>query len=148
MKLKYIIICLLPFLFSNCENDNNRDNNPCLIDKNVNLTLNGNLPETADLIQFTGESMFIRDNVNFIEGVYIFNNGTDFFLALELAEPNDCGKICSIPTSLIDGQFQYTCGDETTLYNLNGEKIDGDGGDFNMRQYTAIRSGNTLTISN
>ena len=139
MKLKYIIICLFSFLFTGCENEDNRDNNPCLIDKSVNFTLNGNLPGAADLIQFAGESMFIRDNINFIEGVYIRNiNGNDFFIALELAEPNDCGNICSIPSSLTEGQFEYTCGDETTFYNLNGEKIDPDEDDFNMRPYLSL----------
>lgn len=148
MKLKYVIICLLSFLFANCENGNSRDNNPCLIDKNVNFTLNGNLPSNADLLEFPGTFLFIEDDINFIKGIYISNLAPGFFIALELAEPNDCGSICSIPTSLTEGQIQYTCGDKTTAYNINGEKIDREEDEFNMRSYSVRQSGNTLTISN
>jgi len=148
MKLKYIIICLLPFLFSNCESDNSKEINPCLDNKNVNVTLNGNLPAFADLIQFAGNEMFIEDDINFIRGVYILNTNNDFYIALELAEPNDCEMICSIPDSFTEGQFEYTCGEETSFYRANGEKVGKSEGEFDMIAYAVRRSGNTLTISN
>jgi len=148
MKIHHLFLLLICIFISGCENDsNNRDNNPCLNNKRVNVVYNGNLPLNADLIQFTGTSRFIRDEVNFIKGVYIRNNGTDFFDAFELAEPNDCSQNCDIPTELIEGKFIYNCGDQVNSYTLDGTKENGSEDDFNMRRYTARRSGNTLTIS-
>lgn len=145
MKLKLLIISLISGLIFSCEDDdNNRDSNPCLRDKNVNFLLNLNLPLYADL-QLSGNDLFLKDDVNFIKGVYIRNVGNVFF-AFELAEPNDCVQECSTP-DFEDAFFTYSCGDETSKYDILGNKVDRQDGEFNMRQYNASLSGNTLTIS-
>jgi len=150
MKYFYLILSLSAFLFSSCESDSTSEDDTSLIDKSINVTLSGT--RFADLINFTGNDEFIIDNIDFIEGVYLFNNGTDFFTALELAEPNDPFNICDTPTSLTNGQFVYDCDGETRIYNIAGQRIFEEGEDANennspMRQYRAVRSNGTLTIT-
>ena len=144
----FLLIFCVSFLFLNCEDSfDGDDGNNCLQDKNVNVTLNLNLPSFGDL-QFTGGSDFIRDEVSFIKGVYIQNLGGGEFLVLELAEPNDCLQVCDVATSLTDGEFVYECGDETRSYSLLGNKRDKVEGEFDMRRYGARLSQNgQLTIS-
>jgi len=145
--MKFPIAFFLFFLsfFISCEGDSdNNDDNPCLIDQNVNFRLNLDLPLYADL-KFSGNDLLLRNSVNFIEGVYITRQG-DIFTAIELAEPNNCLQTCSSYT-LKDGFFTYSCDDITNKYDISGNKIDRKDGEFNMRRYNTSLSGNILTIS-
>lgn len=148
MKLKYLLIPLLAFLLTNCEDSNdNNDNNPCLLDKTISFTLNLNLPLYADLPSNGLNGVFIRDSNSFIKGVYIRIIGSEI-TAFELAEPNDCTGVCDIPISLTsEGFFEYTCGEETILYNIGGFKVDRETGDFDMRRYNTRLENNQLTIT-
>ena len=133
--------------FISCENEiNSGDNNPCLIDKSVNEKLDLNDTEYADL-KFPGNSEIYPDQVYFIEGVYIINLGS-YYSAFEIAEPNDCDNECGLPV-FSEGKFIYTCGENTTEYNLLGHKINAEKGDFNMRAYNTRVSNdkNTLYIT-
>lgn len=147
MKKISILIFLSITLFSCEDNIINDDDNPCLRNKRVNVSLNLNLPLYADL-QFSGTDDFIRDEVNFIEGIYISNIGNNFTV-LELAEPNDCTKICDTPTRLEDGFFVYDCGDVERSYDIAGRLVNGTSEDFNMRVYTTRynEANQVLTIS-
>lgn len=145
---KFTALLYLSIGLFGCENNiETSDNNPCLIDKGVNVVYNLNLPLYADL-QFSGNSDFIRDEVNFIKGIYIQNLG-GIFTVLELAEPNDCEEICDTPTSLTDGFFVYDCGGEERVYDISGRKVDGEDSDFEMRKYFTNynESSQILTIS-
>ena len=148
MNLKFLLIIFLGFLLISCEdNFNNDDDNNCLIDKNVSYTINLNLPLYADLESNGLNGIFIKDTSSFIKGVYVRIIGSQV-TAFELAEPNDCMKVCDVPNSLTsEGFFEYTCGEETILYDVGGVKIGAKKGDFNMRQYTTRLENNQLTIS-
>lgn len=147
LKKTNVLLCLCIGLFG-CENNiETSDNNPCLLDKGVNVVYDLDLPLYADL-GFSGNSDFIRDEINFIKGVYIQNLG-GLFTVIELAEPNDCSQVCDVPTSLTDGYFVYDCNGEERSYDISGKKVDGDSNDFDMRKYFTNynETNNTLTIS-
>lgn len=147
MKRLFIFAALSLLFLSSCEEDSTqrRDSNNFLGDRRVNFTLNLNLPKYS-LLKFDGNTLFIPDSVNFIQGVYIFRASETTFFAFELAEPNHPIGTCTIPKTLNNGNFVYTCGEETTSYNSLGTRNDGKEG-FQMRRYNVIKDGNFLTIS-
>lgn len=146
MKFKYLLIICLTLIFAGCSDDDNvRDNNPCLVEKSVNVTYNLSFPLFAAILDAGPDGEFFLDDREFIRGVYIrIISGQAF--AYELAEPNDCAGQCSVP-ELKDGFFIYDCGNTTTRYDFVGTKIDGEEGDFNMRQYNTRIENNQLTIT-
>ncbi len=138
--------CFIFGLYS-CESDSvQRDNNPFLRSKRVNFNLNLSLPQFANLT-FPGNNVFIRNENAFIQGVYIFTANAIDYTVFELAEPNHPEGSCSIPVELTNGRLEYTCGDEQTSYDLLGTKVDGTAEDFPLRRYSAMRNGNTLSIT-
>ena len=131
-----------------CESDDNRREDRCrnFLNKNVSTSLNLNLPLYADL-QSPGNDLFIEDNVQFIQGVYIAFSGVDYRV-FELAEPNNPVGTCSSPPKLVGTDLVYTCGEKESKYEiLNGTKR-GDEKACPLLRYRAERIGNQLIISN
>ncbi len=147
-----IRFCLMfSFVFllglSSCESDSAlRDNNSFLRNKRVNFSLNLSLPQFADLT-FPGNDLFIRNESAFLQGVFIFTANAKDYTVFELAEPNHPEGSCSTPTQLTNGRLEYMCGEEPTAYDILGLKVDGTSQDFPLRRYSAIRNGNTLSIT-
>jgi len=154
----YILSITALILFS-CESDDSQrnDNNTFLPNTRVNFSLDLNLVTNSSL-QFNGNGLFLPTNraLGSIEGVYVFRANSNLFFAFELAEPNHPVGNCilnrdpetNIPRLNEMGQFEYTCGEEKTLYNNFGQKIGEEG--FSLRQYTVtpVMSGDTVVRLN
>ena len=144
MNIRFLVSLYLILFHISCEkNTRNNSENPCMLDKQINTSFNLNFPAYANL-QFAGNELIIHDDINFIEGVYLKNNGGSF-LALELDEPNDCLNTCDF-ISFSEGFFHYHCEDKETKYTILGTKVDLKESEFNMRIYNVQRVGDVLYV--
>ncbi|WP_010177853.1 hypothetical protein [Aquimarina agarilytica] len=147
MRIDLLVLLTIFFGIVSCDSDEGRQRNDFLPSKQVNFILRLDLPQFGDL-NFAGNDEFIIDPVNFIQGIYIKNNGPSGFTVFELAEPNHPVGICSVPDKIEGLDFVYKCGEEETRYDLNGIKRGATSNDFTLRRYRAERiNQNQLRIS-
>ncbi len=134
---------LITLLFSCSTADENRNNNPYLVDINVNLTINLGLPEYNSL-NFPGNS-YTTYNYG-LNGVVVYNINNSQYLAFELTDPNHPVSSCSRLT--VNGLIATCdCGDGNEYNILTGEITKGEG-QYALKSYRVRKSGNTLEISN
>lgn len=141
---KIVFLLSLSMLFACKSDDDNLDDNPFLTSPLVNLNLNLNLPEYNSL-NFPSNSLVITRQG--IRGVVIYNVDNTTYHAFELSDPNHVPTDCS--RMEVDGiEATCPCDDDNNKYNIvTGQNIT-DPSRYPMQRYRAVRSGNTIRITN
>ncbi|MFZ0488730.1 MAG: hypothetical protein WBV11_01675 [Salegentibacter sp.] len=140
---KYLFMLLIAVLFAGCSaNDENRINNPNLIDLNIRYQINLDLPEYNNLL-YPGNSYVTHSQG--IKGIVVYNINNSQYTAYELSDPNHPPSDCS--TMTVHG-ITATCSCEGNEYNIvTGEQTKGTG-EYTMKAYRIERRGNILEIYN
>lgn len=142
MKSFFFAICILTF--SSC-GKNSIDNENCkfLLDIDVNISVNLNLPQYSQL-QFAGNSIYIANGGN--GGVILASTGVDIY-AWDASDPNE---IPSTETILEASGLEASCPcNNTHTYSLvTGQALNNSTLQCTLRNYRVEKSGNTLLISN
>ena len=115
MKNVWAAILLL-FTLLGCDTDDQSINqyNPYLINPQVNIIINLNLPQYSDL-NFPGGSAIITSQG--VRGIVVYRLNEDLFTAFELADPNHIANDCSRMT--INGiEASCPCPNEDKADNL------------------------------
>ncbi|MDB2607018.1 hypothetical protein N9Y48_04505 [Zobellia sp.] len=145
--MKHFLSIVLITLFLSCSN-NNVVRNPYLQEVNFQFQMNLNLPLYSNLTNI-GSIVFVDNPGVGIKGVYVIQSGIDQFRAFEATCPNHIVSDCS--TTELSG-IEATCSCEDYTYNLfTGQLTNApDDGErrYDMLEYNARRSGNTVVISN
>ncbi|MFC7357855.1 hypothetical protein ACFQO1_09160 [Jejudonia soesokkakensis] len=101
------------------------------------------MPE-YDPLNFPGNSIII--NQQGIRGIVIYNVNNDLYTAFDLSDPNHPPNNCSrmnVETPLAS----CPCGDGNEYNIISGEHTTNNSL-FPMQQYQAVRTGNTVRVSN
>lgn len=141
-KLNLLLFC---FLLISCNSDDNLNrNNPYLIDPLVNLQLDLSLPQYNPL-NFPGNSIIINEQG--IKGIVVYNVDNNQYVALELTDPNHAPSDCSRMT--IEGiEATCTCTDDDNKYNIITGQHLLEPNLYPMQRYSAVKSGNSINITN
>lgn len=139
-KKIYIVLLLLPFLFS-CDSGSINNNNPNIPNYQVNMSLNLSLPQYNSLT-FAGGTPFV-DLSQGARGVVVFNTGTGYN-AFDLACPNQAFNTCTSPMTITGIDAKCTC--DNTIYNLYSGQSPGQ--QYPMKQYRTELSGGFLYVFN
>lgn len=145
MKIKLLSLVFLLFSLLSCGDDDQPQNdNPFLIEPLVNITLNLDLPQFNGL-NFPGNSVVISQQG--IRGIIVYNVDNTLYTAFDLTDPNHAPNECS--TMAVEGIIA-TCGcDDGNSYDIvTGQHQQQDGDLFPLQQYRAIRTNNSIRISN
>ena len=95
---KYIVFYLFIIVLFGCNKDDGVNNNNVFLPNfPVDITINLNLPEYNNL-QFVSNAVYINNGVAGIRGVFVFNAGSDNYLAFDAACPNQALTDCSTMT--------------------------------------------------
>ncbi len=143
---RVLALILLIFTLSCDKQETNR--NPYLQEIGFVFDLNLNLPLYSPLTNI-GSSVYIANQQVGTRGVFVSNTGFDVFRAFEASCPNHAPNECS--TMKMNGQV-VTCSCEDFEYSLVTGQILNQPEDgkryYNMLEYRASFSGNTVIISN
>ncbi|MDT0641210.1 hypothetical protein RM553_00060 [Zunongwangia sp. F363] len=141
---KAILILTTFFLFQACSpEDDNYGKNPNLVDLNIQLQLNLDLPEYNNL-QFPGNSYTTYNNG--IKGIVVYNVNNSQYIALELSDPNHPPAECS--AMIVEGiTAKCQCEDGNEYNIVTGEQTAGEG-QYAMKPYRVERRGNMIIVSN
>lgn len=144
---RFIYPAVLAVLFIACSSDSAK-RNPYLPEYGFRYEINLNLPQYS-LLTSTGNPVYIGSSGVGIRGVFVMNIGFDQFMAFEASCPNHPPNACS--TLQLTGQT-VGCDCEGYEYSLfTGQMLNrpDDGGRYyDMLYYQAVRSGNSVVISN
>ncbi len=127
------------------KNDDKQERNPFLTDPLVSLNLNLNLPE-YNALKFPGSSITTSQG---IKGIVVFCVSETQYFAFDLTDPNHIPSDCS--RMEVDGPIATcTCQDDDNEYNIVnlGRHTTEPDAKYPMQQYRAVRSGNSILISN
>ena len=131
----------------NCSNDRGT-RNPFLQEIGFRFDVNLNLPLYSPLTN-PGNAIYIGTQGVGTRGVFVMNTGFDIFRAFEASCPNHAPNSCS--TMVLDGQ-NAICPCEDFEYSLfTGQQLNRpDDGKryYDMLEYRATQSGNSVVISN
>jgi hypothetical protein len=142
-KRLFYILCSLVFVLS-CSSDDDRRNNPFLVDIGFQVDLDTNLPQFASL-NFPGNFVTVTDVG--LRGIVIYNVDNSQYFVYELSDPNHSPNNCSRMT--ISGiTATCPCPDDDNSYNIvNGQPTTGEGR-FGLKGYRSVRSGSVIRVSN
>ena len=136
----------LTFILS-CSSDRGT-RNPFLQEVGFRFDINLNLPLYSPLTN-TGNAVYVGSLGVGTKGVFVINAGFNVFRAFEASCPNHAPNSCS--TMILDGQIAR-CSCEDYEYSLfTGQQLNRpDDGQryYDMLEYRATQSGNTVIISN
>lgn len=142
LKLLFIITLIL-----GCSSDRGT-RNPYLQEVGFRFDINLNLPLYSPLTN-TGNAIYIGTQGVGTRGVFVINTGFNIFRAFEASCPNHAPNSCS--TMELDSQIAV-CSCENYEYSLfTGQQLNRpDDGNryYDMLEYRATQSGNTVLISN
>jgi len=139
MKRQIIYFFLFIILIS-CSKDNAiNNNNPFLPNYPVDLTINLNLPEYNNL-QFVSNSVYINNGAAGIRGVFVFNAGSNNYVAFDAACPNQALSSCS--TMTINGIKAVCACDDAEYSFFTGQAPDKQ---YPMKQYR-VQQVNATTL--
>lgn len=140
------ICALLVFLLvlNSCStNEDNRNDNPNLVDVSFRLLINLNLPEYNSL-NFPGNSY--STYTTGINGVVVYNINNTQFTAFELSDPNHPLNECS--TLRVEGVIaKCDCNDGNSYNILTGELTNGSG-QYTLKPYRVVKNGSELEVYN
>ncbi|MGO2101877.1 Rieske (2Fe-2S) protein [Psychroflexus halocasei] len=144
MFKKVLLIFSLLIALTSCESDDERRNNPNLVDLNVDLQISLNLPQFIDL-NYPGNAVYVGTQGNL--GIIIVNTGNDF-LAWDAADPNllpnqNCARL------EINGLNAESECEQLNVYSLaTGQPISGENLIYPLYQYRVVQSGDIIQIYN
>jgi len=143
-QLGILLFCV--FILS-CDSDpTNR--NPFLQEIGFRIDLNLNLPLYSPLTTI-GNAVFVDSEGAGIRGIFVINAGINTFRAFEASCPNVAPSSCS--TLTFEGQTAICPCNENEFSLFTGQLLNTPEDDtrfFNLLEYQARLSGNTLIISN
>lgn len=145
MRRLWFIFLLVSML--NCSKDRGT-RNPYLQEIGFRFDVNLNLPLYSPLTN-PGNAIYVGTQGVGTRGVFVMNTGFDIFRAFEASCPNHAPNSCS--TMVLDGQ-NAICSCEDFEYSLfTGQQLNRpDDGKryYDMLEYRATQSGNSVVISN
>ncbi len=145
--MRYFGILVFLVVLLSCDSDpTNR--NPFLQEIGFRIDLDLNLPLYSPLTN-TGNAVFVGNPGVGLRGVFVINTGFNTFRAFEASCPNIAPSSCS--TLELNGQTAICpCNDnEFSLFTGQLLNAPDDGSRFfNLLEYQARFSGNTVSISN
>ena len=142
MKKFLFILPLFLIVMSCSQSDDNYQNNPNLPNINFRFQLNLSLPEYNDL-DYPGNAY--ATYTHGVRGVVIYNINNSQYVAFELSDPNHPPSNCSGMT--VDGIIA-SCGCDDNKYNIiTGELSEGEG-EYTMKPYRVMRSGDVIEVFN
>ncbi|NJM80479.1 MAG: hypothetical protein HC854_14245 [Flavobacterium sp.] len=140
MKNEKIFFLFILFLSLGCsKEDRINNNNPFLPNFPVDLTINLNLPEYSNL-QFVSNAIFIDNGISGIRGIFVFNAGSNNYLAFDAACPNQALSNCS--TMTING-IKAVCACDGAEYSFFSGQAPGK--QYPMKQYR-VQQINSTTL--
>lgn len=131
-------------MFTACSGNSDVDEN-CnfLLDLNVNVSLNLNLPQFSQL-QFVSNPVYVPNYGN--GGIIVTNIGSGF-VAFDASDPNRSPTSCSI--LIIEGiHGKSGCADENEYNLFNGLPVDNANLRCPLKAYRVEANGNTLLVFN
>ena len=138
---KNILFFLLGFLlFSACKK-RTKYSNPYLENVSFSIEINLDLPEYTPL-KYANNSILVHNAG--IKGVIVFNTGNGYN-AFEASDPNHYPSACS---TMQPNQFTCKCDCEDNTYSLHTGQLSSGNGDYGLKPYHIVKSGNKLIISN
>lgn len=143
-KIAIVFVLLLVAVSCGSDDDAIRQDNPFLIDPQVNFTINLNLPQFNDL-NFPGGSAIITSQG--IRGIVVYRLNDDLFTAFELSDPNHMPNNCS--RMEVEGiEASCPCPNDENTYNIVTGQHKTMPNEYPMQAYRIVRDGNTIRISN
>ncbi len=139
MKRQIIYFFLFIILISCSKDSAINNNNPFLPNYPVDLTINLNLPEYNNL-QFVSNSVYINNGAAGIRGVFVFNAGSNNYVAFDAACPNQALSSCS--TMTINGIKAVCACDDAEYSFFTGQAPDKQ---YPMKQYR-VQQVNATTL--
>lgn len=141
---KLLLYLLFGLLLNSCTPDDDiRNDNPNLVDLRFAFQIDLNLPQYNQL-NFPGNSV-VTYNYG-INGIVIYNVNNSLYTAFELTDPNHIPRDCSVLA--VEGtEATCNCNDGNVYTVITGQQIAGQG-QYPLKPYRIIRSGNILEISN
>lgn len=144
---RFLYYLLLSLLFTACSSDNT-NRNPYLPEIGFRYEINLNLPQYS-LLDSTGNPVYIGSTGVGIRGAFVMNIGFDQYMAFEASCPNHAPNSCS--TLKLTGQTVKCDCDDYEYSLFTGQMLNRpDDGDryYDLLYYRAVRSGNSVIISN
>ena len=138
MKRLFLLVLIITAISCGTSDD---DRNPILPNIPVNVTLNLNLPLYQNL-QFDSSSAFVENQG--IKGIIVFRISENNILAWDAACPHLAPSECTA-MNLVGVEITCPC-DNSKFSILNGGPLSGT--PFSMKQYRAVKNGNSITITN
>ena len=144
MIKKACVLLTILFVLNSCStNDNDRIDNPNLVDVSFRLIINLNLPEYNGL-NFPGNS-YSNYNTG-INGVVVYNINNTQYTAFELSDPNHPLQECS--TLRVQGVIaKCDCNDGNSYNILTGELTNGSG-QYTLKPYRVVKNGSVIEVYN
>lgn len=140
---KIFSLLVIAFLFLNCANDDNRRENPFLLNLRFNITVNTNLPQFSTL-NFPGNAVYFGGVAN--DGLIIVNTGSTI-IAWDASDPNEIPRDCT--RLQIQGLVgESTCNPPNTYSLVTGQPLETGDLQFGLFNYRAERDGNIIRIFN
>lgn len=143
----FLYFMLLSLLLTACSRDST-NRNPFLPEIGFRYEINLNLPQYS-LLTSTGNPVYIGSAGVGIRGAFVMNIGFDQYMAFEASCPNHAPNNCS--TLRLTGQTVHCDCDDYEYSLFTGQMLNrpDDGGRYyDMLYYQAVRSGNSVFISN
>ena len=141
--MRFSLILVVLILLS-CESDDDRVQNPFLVDISFQIELNTNLPQYSSL-NFANNAV-IENSIG-LKGVVIYRNANDQYFAYELSDPNHSPNDCSRMT-LNGSILTCPCSNDENQYELNLGLPTSGGGEYGLKRYRASRTGDVVIVSN
>lgn len=137
------VFCVCCFLFVSCSDDDNRRENPFLLNLRFEATINTNLPQYSSL-NFPGNAIYFGGVAN--DGIIVVNTGSSV-LAWDASDPNQ------IPSGCTRLQIQGLVGESScnppNAYSLvTGQPLETGDLQFGLFNYRAEQNGNIIRVFN
>jgi|GEM_PF-626831 len=131
MKKVYILILSAMLTIACSSDDNHRQNNPNLLDVNVNFTVDTSFPQFSNLSVSVGSPVYVGGYGN--GGIFLMNNGSSI-VAWDAIDPNHPrDNSC---TSMQLESPHVVCNCEGNKYELfNGNFIEGENLEYTLYNY-------------
>lgn len=144
MIKKICVLLVFLLVLNSCStNEDNRIDNPNLVDVSFRLLINLNLPEYNSL-NFPGNSY--STYTTGINGVVVYNINNTQFTAFELSDPNHPLNECS--TLRVEGVIaKCDCNDGNSYNILTGELTNGSG-QYTLKPYRVVKNGSEIEVYN
>ena len=139
---KLLLLISLIFICLSCSGGDDLRKNPYLPDLNFSFQLDLSMPQ-YNALNFPGNS-FVTRNYG-LNGVVIYNLNNDQYMAFELTDPNHIPQECSF-LEVKGTEASCSCNDGNAYNIVTGQQVKGEG-NYGLKPYRVVKSGNVLEIS-